>query len=96
MIIVTLSVEPVADGQHLSRIRELRERMPGKLLVLAPERLKMLTVLRDICDVYSGCGSLRKLVRLDFNLFLFHIRLLSILVRLVVYLVLIFFCVSNL
>ncbi|OII54100.1 hypothetical protein BFX01_00085 [Escherichia coli] len=61
MIIVTLSVEPVADGRHLSRIRELRERMPGKLLVLAPERLKMLTVLRDICDVYSGCGSLRKL-----------------------------------
>ncbi|MDF3959876.1 hypothetical protein P3T80_22960 [Escherichia coli] len=50
MIIVTLSVEPVADGRHLSRIRELRERMPGKLLVLAPERLKMLTVLRDICD----------------------------------------------
>ncbi len=61
MIIMTLSVEPVAGGRHLSRIRELRERMPGKLLVLAPEKLKMLTVLRDICDVYSGCSSLRKL-----------------------------------
>lgn len=35
--------------------------MPWKMLVLAPERLKMLTVLRDICDVYSGCVSLRKL-----------------------------------
>ena len=35
--------------------------MPWKMLVLAPERLKMLTVFWDIFDVYSGCGSLRKL-----------------------------------
>ncbi|ELO5003686.1 hypothetical protein QUQ70_004869, partial [Escherichia coli] len=62
LTVVALSAEPVAGwGRHLPRIRELRRRMSGEMLVLVPERLKMLTVLQDICAVYSGCGALRKL-----------------------------------
>lgn len=55
LIIVALSAEPVAGwGRHLSRIRELRAEMSGEMLVLVPERLEMLKVLRNICPVYSG------------------------------------------
>lgn len=39
-------------------IRELRAEMSGEMLVLVPERLEMLKVLRNICPVYSGCMSL--------------------------------------
>lgn len=35
--------------------------MSGEMLVLVPERLKMLTILQGICVVYSGCEALRKL-----------------------------------
>ncbi|EAT6028178.1 hypothetical protein A3U77_20180 [Salmonella enterica subsp. enterica serovar Urbana] len=56
LIIVALSAEPVAGwGRHLSRIRELRAEMSGEMLVLVPERLEMLKLLRNICPVYSGC-----------------------------------------
>ncbi|HCZ4708617.1 TPA: hypothetical protein O3H02_004283 [Salmonella enterica subsp. enterica serovar Saintpaul str. CFSAN004144] len=59
LIIVALSAEPAAGwGRHLPRIRELREGMSGDMLVLVPERLKMLKLLRNICLVYSGCGHL--------------------------------------
>lgn len=62
LIIVALSAEPVAGwGRHLPRIRELRRRLPGKMLILVPERLKRLRILQDICAVYSGYGSLQKL-----------------------------------
>ncbi len=62
LIIVALSAEPIAGwGRNLSRIRELRERISGEMLVLVPERLKMLTILQDICVVYSGCESLWRL-----------------------------------
>ncbi|MFL9165028.1 hypothetical protein AB9E48_00670 [Escherichia coli] len=62
LIIVALSAEPVAGwGRHLPRIRELRRQLSGEMLVLVPEKLKMLTVLQDICAVYSGCNSLQKL-----------------------------------
>ena len=37
--------------------------MPGEMLVLVPERLEMLKVLRNICPVYSGCMSLSCLER---------------------------------
>ncbi|EPV1155047.1 hypothetical protein [Escherichia coli] len=56
LIIVALSAEPVAGwGHHLSRICELRAEMSGEMLVLVPERLETLKVLRNICSVYSGC-----------------------------------------
>ncbi|EFO3788597.1 hypothetical protein ACRG2M_005337, partial [Escherichia coli] len=59
LIIVALSAEPVTGwGRHLSWIRELRAEMSGEMLVLVPERLEMLKVLRNICPVYSGCMSL--------------------------------------
>ncbi len=62
LVIVALSAEPVAGwGRHLSRIRELRAEMSGEMLVLVPERLEMLRVLRDICQVYSGSGGLSRL-----------------------------------
>ncbi|MED9364369.1 hypothetical protein RCM72_19000, partial [Escherichia marmotae] len=35
----------------------------GEMLVLVPERLEMLKVLRNICPVYSGCMSLSCLER---------------------------------
>lgn len=55
LVIVALSAEPVAGwGRHLPRIRELRAEMSGEMLVLLPERLEMLRVLRNICPVYSG------------------------------------------
>lgn len=64
LIIVALSAEPVAGwGRHLSWIRELRAEMSGEMLVLVPERLEMLKVLRNICPVYSGCMSLTCLER---------------------------------
>ncbi|EFI6793461.1 TPA: hypothetical protein J1W43_004399 [Escherichia coli] len=64
LIIVALSAEPVAGwGRHLSRIRELRAEMSGEMLVLVPERLEMLKVLRNICPVYSGYMSLSDLER---------------------------------
>lgn len=37
--------------------------MSGEMLVLVPERLEMLKVLRDICPVYSGCMPLSYLER---------------------------------
>lgn len=62
LIIVALSAEPLAGwGRHLSRIRDLRKQMSGRMLVLTPEKLNMLAVLHDICEVCSGCDSLRKL-----------------------------------
>ena len=64
LVIVALSAEPVAGwGCHLSWIRELRAEMSGEMLVLVPERLEMLKVLRNICPVYSGCMSLAGLER---------------------------------
>ncbi|ENE7008082.1 TPA: hypothetical protein JTK43_004291 [Escherichia coli] len=64
LIIVALSAEPVAGwGRHLSRICELREKMSGEMLVLVPERLDKLKVLRNICPVYSGYMSLSDLER---------------------------------
>ena len=64
LIIVALSAEPVTGwGRHLPRIRELRAEMSGEMLVLVPERLEMLRVLRNICPVYSGCMSLSCLER---------------------------------
>lgn len=64
LVIVALSAEPVAGwGRHLSRIRELRAEMSGEMLVLVPERLEMLKVLRNICPVYSGCMPLPYLER---------------------------------
>ncbi|EHP0862877.1 hypothetical protein KNZ39_004506 [Escherichia coli] len=64
LIIVALSAEPLAGwGRHLPRIRELRAEMSGEMLVLVPERLEMLKVLRNICPVYSGCMPLSYLER---------------------------------
>ena len=64
LIIVALSAEPVAGwGRHLPRIRELRANMSGEMLVLVPERLEMLRVLRNICPVNSGCMPLPYLER---------------------------------
>lgn len=37
--------------------------MSGEMLVLVPERLEMLKVVRNICPVYSGCMSLSCLER---------------------------------
>ncbi|EEW8309543.1 hypothetical protein KF981_004703 [Escherichia coli] len=71
LIIVALSAEPVAGwGRHLSRIRELSAEMFGEMLVLVPERLEMLKVLRNICPVYSGClplPDLERTVRMALN-----------------------------
>ncbi len=71
LIIVALSAEPVAGwGRHLSRIRELRAEMFGEMLVLVPERLEMLKMLRNICPVYSGClplPDLERTVRMALN-----------------------------
>ncbi|HBA9649678.1 TPA: hypothetical protein J1393_004624 [Escherichia coli] len=71
LIIVALSAEPVAGwGRHLPRIRELRAEMSGEMLVLVPERLEMLKVLRNICPVYSGCiplSDLERTVRMALN-----------------------------
>lgn len=62
LIIVALSAEPVAGwGRHLSRIRELRAEMSGEMLVLVPERLERLKMLRDISEVRSGCACRREL-----------------------------------
>lgn len=64
LIIVALSAEPVAGwGRHLVWIRELRAEMSGDMLVMVPERLEMLKVLRNICPVYSGCMHLPCLER---------------------------------
>lgn len=64
LVIVALSTEPVAGwGRNLPRIRELRAEMSGEMLVLVPERLEMLKVLRNICPVYSGCMPLLYLER---------------------------------
>lgn len=55
LVIVALSAEPVAGwGRHLPRIRELRAEISGEMLVMVPERLERLKVLRNICPVYSG------------------------------------------
>ncbi|HHD8924185.1 TPA: hypothetical protein ACOXE4_004320 [Salmonella enterica] len=71
LIIVALSAEPVAGwGRHLSRIRELRAEVFGEMLVLVPERLEMLKMLRNICPVYSGClplPDLERTVRMALN-----------------------------
>lgn len=71
LVIVVLSAEPVAGwGRHLPRIRELRAEMSGEMLVLVPERLEMLKVLRNICPVYSGCMPLsdpERTVRMALN-----------------------------
>lgn len=71
LIIVALSAEPLAGwGCHLSRIRELRAEMSGEMLVLVPERLEMLKVLRNICPVYSGympLSDLERTVRMALN-----------------------------
>ncbi|HAX5087863.1 TPA: hypothetical protein JZG72_004684 [Escherichia coli] len=62
LIIVALSAEPVTGwGRHLSWIRELRAEMSGEMLVLVPERLEMLKVLRNVCPVHNGCAGLREL-----------------------------------
>ncbi|HBA7544031.1 TPA: hypothetical protein J1Y36_002880 [Escherichia coli] len=59
LVIVALSAEPVAGwGRHLARIRELRKKLSGEMLVLVPERLEALKVLRDVCPIYSGRGHL--------------------------------------
>lgn len=71
LIIVALSAEPVAGwGRHLSSIRELRAEMSGEMLVLVPERLEKLKVLRNICPVYSGympLSDLERTVRMVLN-----------------------------
>ncbi|MGD2894568.1 hypothetical protein ACP8Z6_24785, partial [Escherichia coli] len=41
------------SGAVQPRIRELRAEMSGEMLVLVPERLEMLKVLRNICPVQS-------------------------------------------
>lgn len=65
LIIVALSAEPVAGwGRHLAWIRELRSEMSGEMLVLAPERLKKLKMLRNVCEVYSGCEGHQKLMKI--------------------------------
>lgn len=62
LIIVALSAEPVAGwGRHLLWIRELREQMSGKMLILVPERLGALKALRNISPVCSGRRSLQGL-----------------------------------
>ncbi|WP_426472804.1 hypothetical protein [Escherichia marmotae] len=64
LVIVALSAESVAGwGRHLHRICELRAEMSGEMLVLVPERLEMLKVLRNICPVYNGCMPLSYLKR---------------------------------
>ncbi|MBB6965809.1 hypothetical protein HEN96_023500 [Escherichia coli] len=68
LMIVALSAEPVVGwGRHLHRIRELRATTPGKMLVLVPERLEMLKVLRNICPVYNGSMPLSGLARMILN-----------------------------
>ncbi|WP_201483722.1 hypothetical protein [Escherichia coli] len=71
LVIVALSAEPIAGwGRHLPRIRELGAEMSGECLVLVPERLEMLNVLRNICPVYSGClplSYLERTVRMALN-----------------------------
>ncbi|CAD5534787.1 Uncharacterised protein [Escherichia coli] len=71
LVIVALSAEPVAGwGRHLSWIRELRAEMSGEMLVLVPERLEMLKVLRNTCPVYSGCihlSDMERTVRITLN-----------------------------
>ena len=62
LVIVALSAEPVAGwGRHLPWIRELRARLPGKMLVLVPEKLSTLRALQNICQVHNGCDSLCQL-----------------------------------
>lgn len=64
LVIVALSAEPVAGwGCNLPRIRELRAEISGEMLVLVPERLEMLKMLRNICPVYSGYMPLSYLER---------------------------------
>ncbi len=61
-IIVALSAEPVTGwARHLSWICELRERLSGYMLVLVPERLNSLKILRNTCQVYGGSESLQRL-----------------------------------
>ena len=62
LLIVALSAESVAGwGRHLSRVCELRALFSGKMLVLVPERLKSLNVLRNVSPVCSGRESLQQL-----------------------------------
>ncbi|WP_174498312.1 hypothetical protein [Escherichia coli] len=62
LIIVALSAEPVAGwGRHLSWIRELRLEVSGEMLVLVPEKLKTLKMLRSVCKIYSGYEELQTL-----------------------------------
>lgn len=57
---MALSAASVAGwGLRLPRIRELRAEIFGEMLILVPERLEMLKVLRNICPMYSGCLPLR-------------------------------------
>ena len=67
LVIVALSAEPVAGwGRYLPWVCELRERVSGKMLVLVPEGLKRLNVLRSICPVCSGGENLQQL-SIDIN-----------------------------
>lgn len=62
LIIMALSAESVVGWvRHLRCICELKKQVPCKIMVLVPEKLKALKVLRNICTVYSGHEGLRQL-----------------------------------
>lgn len=62
LIVVTLGTDLLAGwGRNCEQIRLLRHRVQGNMVVLVPEKLKKLRLLRDICLVYSGQVSLQEL-----------------------------------
>ncbi len=70
-ILVALSAEPLAGwGRHLQGIRMLYAANPVPVVVLVPERLKGMRLLRGTAQVISGRAgleSLRSLLRLAFE-----------------------------
>lgn len=68
LIVVALSAEQLGGwGRHLSQIREMRTRLSGEMIVLVPEMLKRLRMLRGLCHVYSGRERLQRLRRYVLN-----------------------------
>ncbi|EPQ7464146.1 hypothetical protein ACUV8E_004809 [Escherichia coli] len=55
LTVIALSAEKIPGwGRYISEIRNIKQRMLGDIVVLVPERLKDITLLQDICNVYSG------------------------------------------
>lgn len=62
LTVVALGTDLLAGWcRNCEPVRLLRQRVQGSMVVLVPEKLKKLRLLKDICLVYSGGTSLPEL-----------------------------------